>query len=99
MARHGKTRLTVTLSVTDFNRRKRVEHLRVTSLVRTAGKTVRLRSEFPYRLYTSAQLKRLIASVPAWELCDVFDFWYEIDQPRKLDDEMSDTVVVLRRTE
>jgi SAM-dependent methyltransferase len=96
-ARQGKTHLTVTLSVTDFNRRKRVEHLRVTSLVRSNGKTVRLRSEFPYRLYTATQLKRLLASVPAWELCDVFDFWYEIDQPRKLDDEMSDTLLVLRR--
>lgn len=96
-ARHGKTRLTVTLSVTGFSRRKRIENLRVTSLVRSPGKTVRLRSEFPYRLYTAAQLKSLIASVPTWELCDVFDFWYEIDQPRKLDDEMSDTLLVLRR--
>lgn len=96
-ARHGKTRLTVTLRVTAFDRRKRIEHLRVSSLVRSPGKTVRLRSEFPYRLYTAAQLKRLLASVPQWELCDVFDFWYEIDQPRKLDDEMSDTLLVLRR--
>jgi SAM-dependent methyltransferase len=97
-ARHGRTRLTVTLRVTDFNRRKRIEHLRVSSLVRSPGQTVRLRSEFPYRLYTAAQLKRLLASVPQWELCDVFDFWYEIDQPLKLDDEMSDTVLVLRRS-
>jgi SAM-dependent methyltransferase len=96
-ARHGKTRLTVTLRVTDFNRRKRIEQLRVSSLVRTPLRIVRLRSEFPYRLYTAAQLKRLLASVPQWELCDVFDFWYEIDQPRKLDDEMSDTLLVLRR--
>ncbi|HZL91183.1 MAG TPA: class I SAM-dependent methyltransferase [Pirellulaceae bacterium] len=96
-ARHGRTRLTVTLRVTNFNRRERIEQLRVSSLVRSNGKTVRLRSEFPYRLYTAAQLKRLLASVPQWELCDVFDFWYEIDQPRKLDDQMSDTVLVLRR--
>ena len=94
---HGRTRLTVTLRVTDFNRRKRIEHLRVSSLVRSPGKTVRLRSEFPYRLYTAAQLKKLLASVPQWELCDVFDFWYEIDKPRQLDDEMSDTLLVLRR--
>ena len=96
-ARHGKTHLTVTLRVTDFNRRKRIEQLRVSSLVRSTGQTVRLRSEFPYRLYTAAQLKRLLASVPQWELCDVFDFWYEIEQPLALDDEMSDTVLVLRR--
>ncbi len=96
-ARHGQTRLTVTLRVIDFDRSKRIEQLRVSSLVRSNGKTVRLRSEFPYRLYTAAQLKRLLASVPQWELCDVFEFWYEIDQPRELDDEMSDTLLVLRR--
>ena len=93
----GKTKMTVTLNVTDFSRQKRIEQLRISSLVRTPSKTVRLRSEFPLRLYTAAQLKRLLSSVPTWELCDVFDFWYEIDDPRKLDDEMSDTVLVLRR--
>jgi SAM-dependent methyltransferase len=96
-AAQGKTKMTVTLRVTAFDRRKRVERLRITSLVRSPRRTVRLRSEFPLRLYTAGQLKRLVASVPVWELCDVFDFWYEIDEPRKLDDEMSDTVLVLRR--
>lgn len=96
-AAQGKTKMTVTLRVIDFDRKRRVERLRITSLVRSPRRTVRLKSEFALRLYTAAQLRRLLSSVPQWELCEVFDFWYEIDQPRKLDDEMSDTVLILRR--
>jgi hypothetical protein len=48
-------------------------------------------------MYTAAQFRRLLAAVPALELCDVYDFWYEIDQPLHLDDRMSDTVFILRK--
>jgi hypothetical protein len=48
-------------------------------------------------MYTAAQFRRLLASTPEWELCDVYDFWYEIDHPLKLSNEMSDTVFILRR--
>ena len=48
-------------------------------------------------MYTAAQFRRLLAAVPSLELCDVYDFWYEIDQPFELNDEMSDTVFILRR--
>lgn len=96
-ARHGATRVTVTLRVLEFDRRSRLERIRFNLLVRSAGRELRLRSDFDYRIYTATQIKRLLASVPAWELCDVFDFWYEIDQPLKLNDELGDTVFVLRR--
>lgn len=48
-------------------------------------------------MYTAAQFRRLLRSVPSLELVDVYDFWYEIDHPLKLTDEMSDTVFILRR--
>jgi len=57
----------------------------------------RLRDEFDYRLYTAAQIRRLFNSVPQWELVDVFDFWYLIDEPQKLDNELLDALFVLRR--
>jgi SAM-dependent methyltransferase len=59
----------------------------------------RLRDEFDYRLYTAAQIRRLFKSVPQWELVDVFDFWYKIDEPQKLDNELLDALFVLRRLE
>ena len=58
---------------------------------------MRLRDEFSFRLYTAAQFRRLLASVPSLELCGVYDFWYEIDNPMELNDDRTDTVFVLRK--
>jgi len=95
--RRGQTQVTVTLRVMATDRRRRRETLRISLLARTGANPVRLRDEFPLRMYTAAQFRRLLASVPAFELCDVYDFWYEIDEPLKLDNEISDTVFILRR--
>ncbi len=103
----GATRVTTTLRVTDSSRRTRLEQIRISLLVRE-GKTgagspshgervTRYRDEFPLRLYTASQLRSLVASVPAWELAAVYDYWYELDMPLKLTNELSDTVLVLRR--
>jgi hypothetical protein len=48
-------------------------------------------------MYTAAQFLRLLRSVPDLELCDVYDFWYEIDGPLRLSNELSDAVFVLRK--
>lgn len=95
--RRGRTQVTVTLRVLATDRRRRVERLRVSLLVRDNGREIRLRDEFSFRMYTARQFRRLLASVPSLELCDVYDFWYEIDQPLKLNDDRADTVFVLRR--
>ena len=95
--RQGSTQVTVTLRVLATDRRKRIETLRVSLLVRNKKTTLRLRDEFKFRMYTAVQFRRLLAQVPAWELCDVYDFWYEIDQPLKLNNELSDTVFILRK--
>ena len=96
-ARHGKTRVTVTLRVLSFNRRTRIEVIRFCLLVRGPGAPLRLRTDYPYRIYTATQFRSLLRSVPEWELCDVYDFWYDIDEPLKLNDDMGDTVFVLQR--
>jgi SAM-dependent methyltransferase len=95
--RQGDTQVTVTLRVVASDRRQRVERLRISLLVRKRAGELRLRDEFPLRLYTAAQVRRLLGSVPQFELCDVFDFWYEIDHPLRLSNELSDTVFVLRK--
>jgi SAM-dependent methyltransferase len=93
----GRTQVTVTFRVLATDRRRRIEQIRVSLLVRDGEKIIRLRDEFPLRRYTAAQFRRLLASVPAFELCDVYDFWYEIDEPMKLNNEISDTVFILRK--
>jgi SAM-dependent methyltransferase len=93
----GQTQVTVTLRVLATDRRRRIEDLRVSLLVRNGGKEIRLRHDFPFRMYTAAQFRRLLKRAPSLELCDVYDFWYDIDDPLVLDDELSDTVFILRK--
>lgn len=97
-AARGKTSLTATLRVLATDRAKRLETLRMSMLVRTPKRELRLRSDFVLRRYNAGQFRRLLGSVPRLELCDTFDFWYELDHPLRLDDSLSDTVVVLRKT-
>jgi len=95
--RRGQTRVSVTLRVLETDRRRRLERLRVNLLVRSNGSVIRLRDDFSLRRYTGAQFLRLLAKVPRFELADVYDFWYEIDEPLELSDETADTVFILRR--
>ncbi len=93
----GRTRVTVTLRVLATDRRRRIEKLRVCLLVRAGGRQMRLRHDFEFRMYTAGQFIELLAKVPELELVDVYDFWYDINEPLTLDDEMSDTVFVLKK--
>ena len=96
--RRGKTKVTVTLRVLCVDLRHRLENFRVSLLVRQPGpKEVRLRHEFQIRTYTARQFRRLLDSVPSLELCDVYDFRYDIGHPLSLNDEMAYNVFVLRR--
>lgn len=96
-AKHGKTKVTMTLRVLDFDRQSRLETIRFSLRVRSGDRDLKLRSEYQYRIYTAAQFHRLLASVPQFELCDVFDFWYEIDQPLAFNNQLGDAVFVLRK--
>ncbi len=96
--RRGETKVTVTLRVLRIDLRRRLENFRVSLLVRHRGpKEVRLRHEFHVRTYTARQFRRLLDSVLSLELCDVYDFRYDIKHPLSLNDEMAYNVFVLRR--
>ncbi len=96
-AKHGKTKVTATLRVLEADRRRRLEDLRISLLVRSGAKTLRLRHDFQFRMYTAGQFLQLLDSVGTFELCDVYDFWFDIDDPLELDDVITDTVFVLRK--
>jgi SAM-dependent methyltransferase len=95
--RRGDTKVTVTLCVRRTHLRSRTENLRVCLLMRRGSKELRLRYEFQFRTYTARQFRRLLASVPSLELCNIYDFRYDIRQPFALNDEMAYQVFVLRR--
>ncbi len=98
-ARHAGTHLHVTLRVTEFDRRKRQEQIRVSLKATTrSGRVERIRSEFPLRVYTTSQAKRLLQKVDdLFELAGVYDFDYDIENPRQFDDDLTDALFVLRR--
>lgn len=93
----GKTRVTVALRVRRTNPRRHIENLRVGMQVRRGAKELRLRYEFQFRTYTARQLRRLLVSVPSLELCDVYNFRYDIEQPFGLNGEMGYSIFVVRR--
>ncbi|MFG0261852.1 MAG: class I SAM-dependent methyltransferase [Novipirellula sp. JB048] len=99
VATHGGTRVHLTVKVIDFQRRQRQETLRISIKAQTrSGKVQRIRSEFPLRLYTIAQAKTLFRKVAdELELVAAYDFDYDIDAPRVMDDDLIDAVFILRR--
>lgn len=96
-AKHGKTSVTITLKVMDFDREQRLENIRICLLGRTGDKTVRCRTDYPMRLYTVDQVQELLSQVPEFELVGVHNFDYEIDDELEMDDDLTDAVLVLRR--
>ncbi|MEO8494084.1 MAG: class I SAM-dependent methyltransferase [Planctomycetota bacterium] len=96
-AKHGKTKVTMTLRVLKFDRGSRLETIRFSLRVRSGMRDLKLQSDYQYRIYTAAQFQRLLYSIPQFELCDVYDFWYEIDEPLPLSNELGDAVFILRK--
>jgi len=95
--RRGDTKVTATLCIVRTDLRRRIEDLRVWLLVLRRSKELHLRYEFQFRTYTARQFRRLLGSVPSLELCDVYDFRYDIKQPFAVNDETAYSVFVLRR--
>jgi SAM-dependent methyltransferase len=95
--RRRKTTVTVTHRVLSTDLRRRTENVQFCVLVRHGLKELRLRHEFQLRTYTPKQFRRLLTSVPSLELCDIYDFWYDIDQPLAPNDQIDYGVFVLRR--
>lgn len=97
-ATKGKTRVSYTLRVVQWLRKERMERLRVSMLIRKGEQPpLRVKTEMTLRSYNLPQLRKLLAKVPEFELCQSYDFWYEIDEPVKLSSESSDTLLVLRK--
>jgi SAM-dependent methyltransferase len=93
----GKTKVTVALRVMATNLRRRIEELEVRMLVHSESRALRLRHEFQLRTYTPRQFRQLLDWVPSLEMCDVYDFRYNIEQPSAHNAEAAYTVLVLKR--
>lgn len=89
------------LTVADCQRRTRQETLQFRMDVSQDDwpKPKVFESDYRMRLYESSHIKSLLAKVPALKLIDVFDFWYDLEEPLELNDELGDTVLVLQKQE
>ncbi|MFN9719458.1 MAG: class I SAM-dependent methyltransferase [Planctomycetota bacterium] len=94
---HRGTRITTTIRVLSFDRRSRVETVRFSLKVTRRNGILRFSSDFPLRIYRADQFRKLLKSVPEFDLVDVFDFCYDLTEPLPLDDQLGDAVFVLRR--
>ena len=100
VARHGNVAVHMRLDAFGANRRTRLETLRFRMQVKTKqdrSKSKKFATDYQMRIYTAAQVKALFAKVPQFQLVEVFDFFYEIDEPQPLDDRLGDAVFLLRR--
>ena len=79
------------------NKKLRTEDLRTRLRITQEGQTKIQETRWQFRTYNAAQLKKLIRSAPDLECVACYDFTYDLEQPRKLDDSYADIVVVLRK--
>ena len=93
----GKTRVTTTIRVLNFNRRTRIETVRFSLKVTRPDRCLRFQADHKLRIYRADQMRSLLKKVPALELLSVYDFNYDLDEPRELNDELGDTVLVLQK--
>ena len=91
------TDVTAQLTLVDASSATRTETLRFDMTVKTPDDQFLIREDMDLRLYTAGQLEDLLETVPEFELADVFDFWYDLDNPLTLDPLMEDVLLVLRR--
>lgn len=98
-AKDRGTKVNCTLRVIDFDRKSRQEMLRISiKATKKNGKVERVRSEFPLRIYTPAQAKRMFKKVnDIFEIAGIYDFDYDIDEPREFDNDLTDALFVLKR--
>jgi SAM-dependent methyltransferase len=95
----GDVTVNMRLDAFDCDRELRLETLRFQMEVLDPGhpQALQFASDYRMRIYEADQMLSLLAKVPEFTLLDVYDFWYDIDEPQMFSDEMGDTVFVLQR--
>lgn len=83
--------------LTERSLEERFERFAIEFEVYTPEKFLRIEDELVFRTYTAQQFNELLGEVQQFEVADVFDFAYEIDQPVTVNGTSEDVVYVLRR--
>ena len=97
VVRDGGTEVVCNIQSWPPDSRSRLERVRSRLRVTEGGRERRTETYWNFRSYDAAQVRRLLRSVPALEHLATYDFSYDLDAPRELDDDQLDLVLVLRR--
>lgn len=97
VARDGDTEVVCNIQSWPPDKRRRVERVRSRLRVNEGGRERRTETYWDFRTYDARQVKRLLRSVPDLEHVATYDFTYDLDAPRELDDSQLDVVLVLRK--
>lgn len=81
------------------DRKRRLEDIRTRLTIHadSSGKTRLQETRWQFRTYDAAQMRTLLRKVPQLELTACYDFTYDADSPRQLDDSYSDVLMILKR--
>jgi SAM-dependent methyltransferase len=96
-ARRGSVAVQSRMWTVKLDRRPREEWVRMVLDIHASNQQLRLEDAFPFRTYTAAQFRRLLAAVPEWELIETYDFTYQVDQPVCVTGQTEDVIYVLAR--
>ena len=77
--------------------RKRVERIGMTYDVYTPSRQFRIEDETVFRTYTADQMRKLFDATPQLEVCETYDFRYDVDWPIEITGDTEDVVYVLRK--
>lgn len=93
----GKTLVTCNIQTWPADAKARTEPVRSRLIVRRGRVTQKSETHWLFRTYNARQLRALLKRVPALEHVATYDFAYDLQEPRKLDDNQLDVVMILRR--
>ncbi|MEM7474413.1 MAG: class I SAM-dependent methyltransferase [Planctomycetota bacterium] len=96
-ARRGQLAINTYMWPIEKNSKKRIERYGIRFDVYKPTEQFRITDVLELRSYTAKQFSRLIESVADWELAELYDFGYEIDEPIELHPETEDVVAILKR--
>ncbi|KAA3607096.1 MAG: class I SAM-dependent methyltransferase [Planctomycetota bacterium] len=85
------------LQIWPARRKERLEKVRSRLRIEEKGEVRQQEHYWEFRTYNAAQVRRLLRTVPALEHVATYDFTYELESERALDDQQLDVVLILRK--
>ncbi len=96
-ARRGQLAINTYMWPIEKNPRKRLERFGIRFDVYKPTESLRIEDVLELRSYTYRQFEKLVEAVSSWELVEVYDFGYDVDQPIRLGPTTEDVVAILKR--